>query len=125
MAKKDCTRCGQCCIVCTDIQLTREEVREGLFAKRQRNRPITGNPPDGWSKWIIMRGAVYEPKLKREIFACVYWDPLTRDCVIYADRPTVCKMYDCYDMLNQTAQTVSRIWASINKGKQEALCLEA
>ncbi len=121
MKKKDCRRCGRCCIICTDIQLTREEVREGLYPKRRRNRP-RGGPVQGWSKWIMMRGIVYEPKLKREIFACVYWDPVTRDCLIYEDRPVVCRMYECVD---EGAAKVHRIWLAINKGKETALCLDA
>lgn len=119
MANKSCRRCGRCCTVCTDIQLTKEEVREGLYAKRRRNG---SGDTHGWSKWIIMRGVVYEPQLRREIFACIYWDPLTRDCVIYADRPTVCQMYKCAEP-KQTK--VHRIWLALDKGKKEALCLEA
>jgi len=119
MAKEECRRCGRCCTVCTDIQLTKEEVREGLYAKRRRNKPYSDLM--GWSKWILMRGVVYEPQLRREIFACIYWDPLTRDCLIYADRPTVCKAYNCPD---EGAVKVHRIWLAISKGKEKALCLE-
>ena len=122
MGDKDCRRCGRCCIICTDIQLTREEVREGLYPKRKRTRPAGDNPPNGWSKWILMRGLIYEPKLKREIFACVYWDPVTRDCRIYEDRPTGCQMYKCPD---KGAAEIHRIWTGISKGKKEALCLDA
>jgi Fe-S-cluster containining protein len=120
MAEKDCRRCGQCCTVCTDIQLTHEEVREGLYYKRQRNKPY-GNLK-GWSKWIIMRGMVYEPQVKRELFACIYWDPVTRDCVIYEDRPLVCQQYKCVDDITGK---LHRIWRGINKGKETALCLIA
>lgn len=70
----------------------------------------------------MMRGVTYEPKLKREIFACVFWDPMTRDCLIYEDRPTVCRMYECVDEI--TAK-VHRVWLGISKGKEEALCLDA
>lgn len=119
MAKKSCRRCGRCCIVCSDIGLTREEVREGLYPKRRRN---TKGDTNGWSKWIMMRGIVCEPELKREIFACVYWDPLTRECLIYEDRPTVCRIYKCGE---RRAAKVHRIWLAIDKGKEEALCLIA
>lgn len=121
MREKDCRRCGRCCIVCTDIALTHEEAREGLYPKRHRNKPRKAEMK-GWSKWIIMRGMVYEPKLKREIFACVFWDPATRDCLIYEDRPVVCQMYKC-DI--PAVAKVHRIWLGIGKGKEEALCLIA
>lgn len=121
MAQKDCRRCGRCCIICTDIQLTREEVREELYPKRRRHRP-KDDPVRGWSKWIMMRGIVYEPTLKREIFACVYWDSVTRDCLIYEDRPTVCKMYECVEDITGK---VHGIWKGIDKGTEEALCLDA
>jgi len=121
MKEKDCRRCGRCCIVCTDIALAPEEVREGLYPKSHRNKPH-GKEIKGWSKFIMMRSVVYEPELKREIFACVYWDPVTRDCVIYADRPLVCQIYKCSD---EGVAKVHRIWLAINKGKETALCLEA
>jgi Fe-S-cluster containining protein len=120
MAKDKCRRCGRCCTICTDIQLTKEEVREGLYYKRRRNKPHSDL--HGWSKWILMRGTVYEPQLRREIFACIYWDPRTRDCVIYEDRPTVCQMYNCPD---EGTAKVHRIWLGIGKGKETARCLIA
>ncbi len=120
MAEKDCTKCGRCCIVCSDIQLTREEVREELYPKRRRNKPHSDSM--GWSKWIMLRGKIYEPQLKREIFACVYWDPMTRDCLIYEDRPTVCQEYECVD---EISGRVHGIWREIKEKKEEALCLEA
>jgi len=119
MAKKDCSRCGRCCIVCTDIQLTREEVREGLYPKRRRNRS-RGDDTHGWSKWIMMRGVVYEPELKREIFACIFWDSLTRECAIYEDRPVICRMFKCGD---RKGPKVHRLWLAISRGKKKALCL--
>jgi len=121
MAQKDCRRCGRCCIICTDIQLTREEVRESLYPKRRRNG-AKGDPTQGWSKWIMMRGVTYEPELKREIFACVFWDPLTRLCLVYEDRPTVCQMYKCVE---KRYAKVHRVWLGIKKRKKEALCLDA
>jgi len=116
----ECAHCGRCCIVCTDIQLTREEVREGLYPKRRRN---TSKEKDtnGWSKWIMLRGRVYEPELRREIFACVFWDPLTRNCLIYEDRPVVCRMFKC---MEKEAPRVHSIWLKIKKRKLEALCLD-
>ena len=68
-----------------------------------------------------MRGAVYEPQLKREIFACVYWDPMTRECLIYEDRPTVCQEYKCID---ERLSNVHQTWFGIEEGKEEALCLD-
>ena len=70
----------------------------------------------------MMRGKVYDPELKREIFACVYWDPLTRECLIYEDRPTVCRMYKCD--IPEVAK-VHQIWESMEKGKEDPLCLDA
>ena len=70
----------------------------------------------------MMRGIVYEPELKREIFACVYWDPRTRECLIYEDRPTVCQMYECVDDI---AAKVHGIWKEISEGKENALCQHA
>ena len=119
MGDKDCRRCGRCCIVCTDIQLTREEVREGLFPKCRHNTPH--GDLHGWSKWIMMRGKVYEPELKCEIFACVFWDPVPRDCLIYEDRPTVCKIYKCVEDIGAK---VHGIWNELKEGKG-ALCLDA
>ena len=118
---RECARCGRCCIVCTDIQLTREEVREDLYPKRRRNTPRE-KETIGWSKWIMMRGKVYEPELKREIFACVFWDPMTRNCLIYEDRPVVCQAFHC---TQKGAPRIHRIWLKIQKRKLEALCLEA
>ncbi len=118
MAKKDCRRCGRCCIVCTDIRLTREEADSGRYEMQPQHRSAKG---PGWSKWIMMRGLVYEPKLKREIFACVYWDPVTRDCRIYEDRPVVCRTYEC---VGEMLSNVHQAWFRIEEG-EEALCLDA
>ena len=122
MAEKGCTRCGRCCIVCTDIQLTREEVHERLYPKKRRNHQRRKDSANGWSKWIMMRGLIYEPELKQEIFACIYWDPVTRDCRIYEDRPTVCQMYKC---VNDITGKVHGIWKGIKERPEEALCLDA
>lgn len=119
-AESECHKCGRCCIVCTDIQLTREEVREGLYPKQRRHSKE--NDTHGWSKWIMMRHRVYEPELKCEIFACVFWDPLTRECLIYDDRPTVCQMFHC---AQKGAPRVHRIWLKIKKKRLEPLCLTA
>jgi len=116
--EKSCQHCGRCCIICTDIRLTKEEADSGRYEMQAEHKP---SKREGWSKWIIMRGAMYETELKCNIFACVYWDPRTRECLIYEDRPIVCQTYKCVDeMLSNIHQT----WFGIEKG-EEALCLDA
>lgn len=122
-SKNGCKHCGHCCIVYGNIPLTKEEVAEGLYAKKRRSPKYSRyRKRFGLSKWVVVRGRVFDSELGREVFACVYWDPASRECLIFEDRPQVCRGFDCDD--KNKGYYVHAVWRALNEG-MELECLEA
>jgi len=116
ITKNECLKCGKCCIVCTDAQLTKEEVVSGKYKHQKRN---CGGKLDGWSNQILKRKKAYIKELKKDVFMCCYFDPIKRLCTIYEKRPTVCRQFDCKEILSPR---VDKIWKEILDGKDNAYC---
>ena len=90
--KSKCLKCGKCCMVCTDAQLTKEEVASGKYKHQKRNYK---GRLYRFSNQILKRKKAYIEELKRDVFMCYYFDPIKRLCMIYEKRPTVCRGFDC------------------------------
>lgn len=116
----DCNQCGHCCVICTDAQLTKQEAKENLYAMQPRNGK---GKLDDWSNKILMRSRIFDSELRREIYACVYWNPAIRKCLIYEDRPDVCRQFDCKGILAQMTTDVRKYWRELKAGNNEFLCL--
>jgi len=61
-----------------------------------------------------MRGKSFSNELGCEVFACVYWDSISKECLIYKDRPLVCRGFDCND--NQRGAYVRAMWGLLKEG---------
>jgi len=120
MSRKGCRCCGHCCVVCTDIQLTEEEVAGGRYRMQPRNGKGKLN---SWSNKILARKEIFSTELGRPVHACFYFDPHgPNECSIYEDRPIVCRMFKCS---SRNGPKIHELWQGIKEGKSEALCLEA
>lgn len=115
-----CKHCGRCCIVCTDIQLTKEEKcgnQYKMIPRRSKNRL------GGWSNMILERKQIWCEELKRPVFACFYFDQYTKKCSIYEDRPMVCRMFDCVERAEMTKLNIQKIWHKLREGNEDYYCL--
>lgn len=97
MNENGCRHCGHCCIVYRNIPLTKEEVAEGIYAKARNSVPSEYWKRFSLREWVVMRAKAFDSELGREVFACVYWDPASRECLIFEDRPQTCRGFDCDD----------------------------
>lgn len=123
MSENGCGCCGHCCIVYMNIPLAKEEVAEGLYAKKRRSSIYSKyRERFSLSKWVVMRGKAFDSELGREVFACVYWDPESRECLIFEDRPLVCRQFNCDD--KRRGYYVRSVWRVLNEG-MEMPCLHA
>lgn len=130
MNENGCERCGHCCIVFVNIPLTKEEVDEELYAKKWGPSILDTCPPFiQWqgslnkSGWMVIRTKVFISELGREVFACVYWDPKSRECLIFEDRPQVCRGFDCHE--KERDAYVREVWGILEKGERDRDCLHA
>ena len=117
-----CRRCGHCCVVYMNIPLAKEEAAEELYAKKRRSSIHSKyRERFGLSEWVVMRAKAFDSELGREVFACVYWDPASRECLIFEDRPQVCREFDCDDKCK--GYYVRAVWRALNEGMEmECLC---
>jgi len=119
-----CRRCGHCCIVYMNITLTKEEVAEGLYVNKRGASSFRGHRETlDLSKYVVMRARVLVSELGREVFACVYWDPESRECLIFEDRPQVCRGFDCND--NHKGAYGRAVWDILEEAEIDMECLRA
>ena len=109
--KNKCLKCGKCCIVCTEAQLTKEEVASEKY-KHQKRR--YRGKLDGWSNQILKRKKAFIEELNKDVFMCYYFDPIKKLCTIYEKRPIVCRRFDCN---NQISSKVHGIYDKVLNGK--------
>lgn len=84
----ECTGCGECCTNRGEyayVYVNREEVRQlaahlGITIRSFRRR-YTFRDEDGWTQ------------IKVDEEACVFYDPETRGCRVYAARPVQCRTF--------------------------------
>jgi len=120
MSKNGCRRCGHCCVVYMNIPLAKEEATEELYTKKRRSSMYRER--FSLSEWVVVRARAFDSELGHEVFACVYWDPASRECLIFEDRPQVCREFDCDDKCKGSyART---IWKRLKEG-MEMECLHA
>ena len=88
-------RCGICCIV-TNASLTVEEYKSKKYKMAKTYKKfIKENIRDGRSGKSIKKRAKYIPQLNKLQKVCYYFDPYEKECIIYDERPSLCKAWDC------------------------------
>lgn len=85
-------RCGICCIVTTCIRLAKWEYKEGNYDTVM----ISKIRHKGWSRHVLRQKEVEIPG-SGKVFACIYYDPKTKQCEIYDRRPWACRTFNCDD----------------------------
>jgi len=111
--KNKCLDCGKCCIVCSDVYLTKEEVASGEYKYQKRN---TKEKLNGWSGKILKRKKAFIKELNKEVFMCYYFDPIKRLCMIYEKRPVVCRGFDC-SVPEYSGEKIHKIYDDVLNGK--------
>lgn len=82
MSRFRCKRCGHCCIVARTIYLNKKEIESKKFEMTSKKKTI---------KKILK----FIPELKRKLLVCIYYDPISHDCLIHKHKPEACKKFNC------------------------------
>ena len=116
--KPICRRCGKCCIICTDVNLTNEEVASDCYKMQAHTSSIkSGAVKQGWSDKVLKQEEKFIPILGFDYDVCIYFDPEKIECLIYDDRPEVCRSFDCSDLIY--SQAIFKEWDSLKAWKPE------
>ena len=105
-------KCGLCCIVCTEIYLSIDEVESGKYKmQRQQHEPSI----KGWGDKSLKKVKKFVPELGGKTYCCFYFEPKTKACLTYDDRPYVCRQFNCRRTKRFKPQG---IWAAVLDGKK-------
>lgn len=105
-------RCGSCCIVAQFIGLTKAEVKSKRYKmKKSRSKRHI-------SDFEIVRKLVYIPKVAGNKLICFYFEPKTRECLIYDHRPLGCKHFNCANYPKGNANRWLKYYKQINLNKK-------
>jgi len=109
-------KCGKCCIVCTEVALTREEVRSGSYRMQYYHDKYRAEVyKEGWSDRGIYRKEKFVPVLGYNLPVCIYFDPVKLECMIYESRPYICRVFDCHQD-DETRKQIFSGWKRLNNG---------
>lgn len=105
-------KCGLCCIVCTEIYLGIDEVESGKYKmQKQRHKPTI----KGWGDKSLKKVKKLIPELGKKTYCCYYYEPVTKVCLTYDDRPYVCRKFNCRRTKRFSPQ---EIWAAVLAGEK-------
>jgi Fe-S-cluster containining protein len=102
-------------MVCTEITLTKEEYKSKDYKMSKSHKKfIRNNIKNGWSGKRLKYKAKYIPELNRLKKVCFYFEPYLKECLIYDNRPEVCRSWNCRkkDLLDNGKQ-VKKIWKKL------------
>ena len=97
-----CTKCGNCCIAYERIPLTFEEAESKRYS-------IITPVEEGLSARLTLK-PIYFAEWDATIQVCIYFAEKTRECLIYEDRPKVCRKYFCTETKHVLGRIMKRIF---------------
>jgi Fe-S-cluster containining protein len=108
-------KCGICCIVNTTIYLSIDEVESNKYEMQRFHHK---QDIKGWGNKTLKKVKKFIPELNKPAYCCFYFEPKTKDCTIYDDRPYVCRQFNCRKTVKAK---LNKIWADVLKSKKTIL----
>ncbi len=104
MAKTQCFRCGECCLATgpslqkTDLQLFFNHVFDGTHLYTVRKGELVRDNINDELKFTDQEFIKLRDREPGQ--GCILYDPNEKACTIYADRPSQCRAFACWDGQN-------------------------
>ena len=108
-------KCGLCCIVSTEIYLSIDEVEAGKYKMQKQCHDPGGT---GWGDKSLKKVKKFIPELGAKTYCCFYFEPKTKSCLIYDDRPYTCRQFNCNSCSSEKGFSFQEIWAAVLAGEK-------
>jgi Fe-S-cluster containining protein len=101
-SQNSCKRCGTCCLKggpglhLEDLDLVRsQKIKKSDLVLFRQGEPVWDNVQN---KIILLNQELIKIRsVTSKDNACIYYDPLSKSCTIYAYRPLQCRVLKCWD----------------------------